>query len=57
MDGIEMISHFRTIKNDLKVIWMSAYLPPEKNRPSESDPVLKKPFTSDELLQTVKTVF
>jgi two-component system cell cycle sensor histidine kinase/response regulator CckA len=53
MDGITMVKHLREIKNDLRVIWMSAYLSPEMKRPSGDDPVLKKPFNSTDLLKTI----
>ncbi len=57
MDGIKMIKQFRDIKKDLNVIWMSAYLSPDKKRPHENDPVLKKPFSPEDLVKEVDVFF
>ena len=42
MNGIDMVKYCRKIKDDLNVIWISAYLSPDMERPKETDPVLKK---------------
>jgi len=56
MDGFEMMRRFREIKEDMRVLWISAYLSPDMKQPSGNDPVLKKPFSSDELLRVVGSI-
>lgn len=56
MDGVEMVKEFRKINDNVKVIYMSGYLPPELELTSDVDPFLEKPFTSDALADTIDSI-
>ena len=54
-DGHHLADQIRQVKTDLKVVYCTAPLAPEDNRPAllEEAKLLFKPYTPDQLLQTV----
>ena len=56
MDGIEMVERLRTIRGELKVIWMTGYMSPQLKQPPQDDPVLIKPFSPVKLMKAIEGI-
>ena len=54
MSGRELTEHIRALRPGLRILWSSGYV--RSGRRQEQERYLQKPFTSQDLLRTVKQV-